>query len=546
MSPSCPAVDLCKLNRPPGGPARGSRIHDLLLAALATLLFSLPWTTVANQNEEKAEEFFNSTNLITFQIELQDSEYQQLAERPKTYARGRVRVGDQVWEDVGIRLKGSGTFQTIFDHPSLALKFNWKQAEQRFSGLPKLFLENSGQDASRMCKLLANGAYADAGIAAPRITQARVQLNRRDLGRYVVSEAINKNFLKNHFGNNTGNLYEADFRDLNRMLKQANGAQTDQSDLRRLCRTAALTNRTQRIEELNHVLDTEEFLNFLAIEMILGNWDGYAFHQNNYRLYHDSGTDKITFIPHDLDNTIFESGMCLMPPRNGLLTAALLDTPEARQEFRQRVGRLVPTVLDEQKMKRRLEASIARLSQGANSAAVALMEKQAALLEQRVAERRQHIADELAGHHPLLPEFDATGVARLSGWAAKQDWNQAEIKIVTEDDAMLLSIEAERGYCFGSWRLPVWLPAGRYRFEALARASSVTGLPSQTGSGVGVRVIGSRRGSGLQGDCSRWTPVRHEFSVQTDCEWVELIAELRAFSGIAWFDRESLRLTKLK
>src|SRR5581483_1567793 len=122
-------------------------------------------------------------------------------------------------------------------------------------------------------------------------------------GRYVVSEAINKQFLKAHFGDDSGNLYEADFRDINRMLKQANGAPGDQSDLRSLARAAAVTNGTERLEALGRILDTDEFLNYLALEMILANWDGYAFYQNNYRLYHDPASGRITFIPPDLDNT---------------------------------------------------------------------------------------------------------------------------------------------------------------------------------------------------------------------------------------------------
>ena len=115
-----------------------------------------------------------------------------------------------------------------------------------------------------------------------------------------------------------------------------------------------------------------------------------------------------------------------------------------------------------------------------------------------------------------------------------------------EDDIACLEVEAQGGYCFGSWRLPVWLAPGRYRLEGSARASGVAGLPSQTGSGVGLRVVGTRRGSGLQGDCSRWSPVRHDFIVQEDCEWIELVAELRAFSGTGWFELEMFRLTRLK
>ena len=397
-----------------------------------------------------------------------------------------------------------------------------------------------------MCKALANGAYTDAGLAAPRITQARVLVNGRDLGSYVVSEAINKTFLKDHFGNDTGNLYEADFRDVNQMLQQANGPPGDQADLRALCRAAGLTNRTERLQALGRVLEIDQFLDYLAIEMILGNWDGYAFHQNNYRLYHNPSSDRITVLPHDLDNTFFESGMCVVPPRKGLLTAALLDSESTRQEFRQRVARLAPKVLNPERINRRIQASIARLSEGATAEEAAVVRRRGALLEQSARDRLHNIQDQLADRRPLTPRFDSFNVARLSGWTARPDWNDSDVLMQMEEETACLSIKARDGYCFGSWRLPVWLPAGRYRIEGAVRASGVAGLPSQTGSGVGVRVIGGRRGGGIQGDCTPWTPVRHEFVVQPDCEWVELIAELRAFTGTAWFDPETLRLVRMK
>jgi spore coat protein H len=552
----------CKLMMPPRCSAvTGNRMNEAHCASVAAfvrswvpLLLAFWFATGFNIYDEcgaaelptTASDFFASTNLLTLQIELDPGAVNRLEQHPKAYVEGRFRVGESSFEEVGVRLKGSGTFQPLYDHPSLAVKFNWRRAHQRFAGLSKLFLENSGQDATRMCKLVANGAYTDAGLAAPRITQARVQVNGRGLGLYVISEAMNKAFLSEHFGSDSGNLYEADFRDVNGSLRQANGPPGGQSDLRALCRAAALPNRADRLAALVHVLETDQFLDYLAVEMILGNWDGYAFHQNNYRIYNNPNSGRMTFLPHDLDNTLFESGMCVMPPRKGLLTAALLDNEESRQAFRQRVRKLAPTVLDPEKIKQRVEASLVRMSQSASADECATIRRRADLVEKRAGERLQHIRDELNDRRPPTPQFDSFGVARLTGWTAKPDWNDSEVETEVEEDTASLSIKAEGGYCFGSWRLPVWLPAGRYRIEGAARASGVAGLPSQTGSGVGVRVVGSRRGGGIQGDCTPWTPVRHEFIVQPDCEWVELIAELRAFTGNAWFDPERFRLVHLK
>ena len=496
------------------------------------------------QKENDARTFFDSTNLVTFQVDLGDSALRQLEQNPRNYVEGRVSAGTLTYESVGIRLKGTGTFQPIQAHPSLTLKFNWKQPHQHFAGLTKLFLENSGQDATRLCKFIANAAFADGGIPAPRITQARVQLNGRNLGRYVVSEAINKEFLNNHFGNAEGQLYEAEFQDITSTLKQSNGPPGDQSDLRALCSAATLGDRAERKHALGNLLQIDEFLDFFAIEMILANWDGYVLQQNNYRLYHDPVSGRFSIIPHDLDNTLAESGMCLMPPRKGVLTTALLDTPEDREQFRQRVAALVPKVLNPDHILTRILSAVARLKQGATEAEAATIDRQSALLQTRIEERLLHVRQELNGTRPASPIFDSNGMASLHGWFAKTDWNNSSVRSLAENEKACLFIQAANGYCFGSWRLPVWLPAGNYRIEGLARTRDVLGLPSRTGSGAGVRIVGNRRGSGIR-DTSDWLPVHHNFVVQDGCEWVELIAELRAYHGSAWFDAESLKLKKL-
>lgn len=520
--------------------AARTSVQPSSVCALLLAFAVLP--SAAAQSDEQAQAFFDSTNLTAFHVRLAEPEFQQLEQTPKSYVRGQVRIGERTFENVGVRLKGTGTFEPIHARPSLSLKFNWKEPHQRFAGLTKLFLENSGQDATRLCKFIANGAFADGGIPAPRITQARVELNGRDLGLCVVSEAINKDFLKHHFTNAEGNLYEAEFRDISADLKQDNGTPGDQADIRELCAAATLRDPTQRKQALARRLQTDEFLDFLAIEMIIANWDGYAFQQNNYRIYHDPASDRMSFIPHDLDNTLSESGMCLMPPRRGILTKALLNTQEEREAFRRRLAALVPKVLDRQKIRDRIQAAVARLKQGATP--VDVIDRQAALLLRRIEERARHLREELDGTHPPTPPFDASGVARLDGWAPKPDWNNSSVQAVTAGEKPCLSVQAANGYCFGSWRLPVWLPAGTYRLQGTAKTTGVLGLPSRTGSGAGVRALGNRRGSGVQGS-SDWTPVRHDFVVQEDCEWVELIAELRAYRGSAWFDPEAFRLVRV-
>jgi len=84
-----------------------------------------------------------------------------------------------------------------------------------------------------MAELLSK-LFRKAGIPVARVTHVRVSLNNRDLGLYLATEGMNKRFLKNHFKNGEGNLYEGFLNDVHSRLEQDNGAEGDQEDLRRL------------------------------------------------------------------------------------------------------------------------------------------------------------------------------------------------------------------------------------------------------------------------------------------------------------------------
>ena len=78
--------------------------------------------------------------------------------------------------------------------------------------------------------------------------------------------------------------------------------------------------------------------------------------------------------------------------------------------------------------------------------------------------------------------------------------------------------------------------------------ASVVAVPDpQKGEGAGIRISGSQtpRSNKLSGDAA-WQSLAYEFDVTLPMEDVQLVCELRASKGDAWFDAESLKLVKLK
>ncbi|MFT5158330.1 MAG: spore coat protein H, partial [Bacteroidia bacterium] len=54
---------------------------------------------------------------------------------------------------------------------------------------------------------------------------------------------------------------------------------------------------------IDTVLNVPNAIRFLAVEALIGHWDGYAYNQNNFYIYENPATRIIEFIPYDLDNT---------------------------------------------------------------------------------------------------------------------------------------------------------------------------------------------------------------------------------------------------
>ena len=96
---------------------------------------------------------------------------------------GRVTLGE------------AGSFRPVNDRPALTLNFDKYREKQKFHGLDKLHLNNSVQDGGYLNEHLASVIFNAGGVPAPRISHARVWLNGRDLGFYVLKEGFDSQFL---------------------------------------------------------------------------------------------------------------------------------------------------------------------------------------------------------------------------------------------------------------------------------------------------------------------------------------------------------------
>jgi spore coat protein CotH len=192
-----------------------------------------------------------------------------------------------------------------------------------------------------------------AGVPAPRAGFTTVQMNGRNLGIHVLTEGFNKEFLRHYFTNVHGNLYQThgnqeitDHLDVNSGDDPKNDA-----GLRALARAVKEADPAIRWRRLEDTLDMNRFLSFMAMEVMLCHWDGYCMNQNNYRVFHDLGSNKVVFIAHGLDQ-MFGTGTMLLggekstancpifPPWQGAVARAVMSTSEGGRLYVSRLEQL--------------------------------------------------------------------------------------------------------------------------------------------------------------------------------------------------------------
>ncbi len=507
------------------------------------------------RSRDASDVLFEAGTIPQLRIEIAPPELQKLRENQRAYVRCTIRESkDVVYKGVGIKLKGAaGSFREIDDRPALTLNMDKFAKKQSFHDLTKLHLNNSVQDESYLNELLCSELSLSAGVPAARTTHARVWLNERDLGLYVLKEGFDKKFLKRHFSDATGNLYDGGFvQDVDAELEKDSGnGDDDRSDLHALkdaCAEAELDARWARVAER---LDVDRFTTFMAIELMMGHWDGYVWNKNNYRIYFDPKTQQAHFFPHGMDQMFGDPGFPVLEHPGSIVGSTVMQNPQWRARYRERLRELLPNFAPADKLLARVEAVQKRLRPliaefGADRAAA--FDDRVREVRERLIARAENLQQQVNHEEPSPLGFDEHGFADLPDWYGASDCEDAmheEVELPGDPPLPAYSIQCgPSGRCIASWRRKVLLANGRYRFVARLKTKDVDPLADDRGAAVGLRISGAARTNKLAGSRD-WTPLQFEFQVAENVREVELVAEIRATKGQLWLDRASLKLERL-
>jgi spore coat protein H len=309
-----------------------------LLRALCLGLFLSQGAWAADESEG----LFSKDQVIRILIQIEPAGVRALTGNPREYVPGSISKGTNAIGEARVRLKGNYSFRPINNKPGFSVSLSSLTAQKQFGGLRRFHLNNSVQDPSFMRSKLASELFLKAGLPTARINFASVTLNGRNLGLYLLVEATDETFLKRRFGAADGNLYEGANQDIADPLEidWSSSAKTDRSDLQALLSICAEADLTKRWAGLKQMLNVNEFASFMAMEVLVGHFDGYSMDINNYRVYHDAKSGKFSFIAHGMDLTFHNPVLRQDRRWRGIVARAFHETADGRKLFHERLREL--------------------------------------------------------------------------------------------------------------------------------------------------------------------------------------------------------------
>jgi spore coat protein H len=349
----------------------GQRCCRVFLRACTLLLAAVPLPGVVTaadhaEQDEAAAAFFGQGAVARLEVRLTDEAAESLRRDPRAWTTCTlVENGATSHDEVAVKIKGGyGSTRDLDDRPALTLNMDKHVRGRRFHGLDKFHLNNSVQDDSLLREYLGSAIVRAASIPAPRVSHARVWIDGRDVGLYVLKESFDKDFLRRSFPQPDGNLYDGGLlQDIDSGLERDEGDRgepgADLAELVTACLTLDEATRWQAIEAR---LDVEGFLTFAAVEAMTGHWDGYCSMRNNYRVYMDPDAGgRARFLPHGMDQILGDAEARIDEPPAALVAMAVFENPAWRRRYRERVRELLPLFTAEENLLPKLDAAVERL-----------------------------------------------------------------------------------------------------------------------------------------------------------------------------------------
>ena len=263
----------------------------------------------AEEEKEYPEALFTLGELASVELEMPEATWQKIIKKAsdKTYYECAVTINGERFDNVAVRTKGASSLDDVAlmksDRYSFTLKLNKYTKGQDYHGLSKLLLNNNIWDATQMKDAIVYDMCRFIGLPAPLTNYARISVNGKPFGCYLMVEPVDKNFARRNWPDEVSNIYKPYHNlaytgdNMENYAEIANYAKVKggEASMRRIVEALKSVEEGKGIDE--HV-DIESVMKYMALQTIVVNYDCMTgLNEQNYYLREADG--KISLIPWD-------------------------------------------------------------------------------------------------------------------------------------------------------------------------------------------------------------------------------------------------------
>ncbi|MGE6577976.1 CotH kinase family protein [Paenibacillus xylanexedens] len=274
-------------------------------------------TTTSAGETQAYESLFQTDNVIDVNVTIDDADWKSMLESPldKDYKKVSVEVDGNKLDNVGFSTKGNLTLKVVSamkdsDRYSFRLKFDKYDKTQTLLGLDKMVLNNNYSDPSFMREVLHYEALRSIGMDVPMTNYVNLYVNGELVGFYTGVEAVDDSYLERNYGEayEDGVLYDTEEKTYLQYEEKGEygtltkdlGTDENKTKLKNFIKTLNDMPEGKK-GDIESVLDVDSALQYIAGNMVFGNYDSYNGDKgHNYMLYSDAD-GKFTVVPWDFN-----------------------------------------------------------------------------------------------------------------------------------------------------------------------------------------------------------------------------------------------------
>lgn len=268
---------------------------------------------------------FDDAEVPRIDLKISQSNLQSLYADPESnmeyYALFSFTRGDSTEGPLDVAVRFRGDTIRHKQKKSFRISFNSYDSNENYHGIEKMDLNADVNDPSLLRSKLGWELFRYLGVPGARSNHVLLYINGDFYGVYLNREHMDERFVKSRFDNNDGNLYRSlwpadlsyqgpsqenykyEYDGRRVYALRTNEDWDDYRDLADFITGLDQYSGEELKAELEPLFNVQQYLKTLAVDVMSGNWDGYAGDKNNYFLYRDQVSGRFEYLPYKLENS---------------------------------------------------------------------------------------------------------------------------------------------------------------------------------------------------------------------------------------------------